>query len=132
MEVHIHIHRFHANAEFCILTLTDVEHPLLPQACSLNNLSQAHKVQWQILSTTWLKQSSAWSVLVGTQKYFMVELLFHIKKKIFLHSPLLLFFPPVFLLFFCSVLFVIHCYSLLIFLSRFLLCIVPCLQKRES
>lgn len=45
MEVHIHIHRVavhlpcHANAKFYILTLTDVEDHLLPQACSLNNLS---------------------------------------------------------------------------------------------
>lgn len=132
MEVHIHIYReaahlpCHANAKFYILTPIYVEDPLLPQACSLNNLSRAHEVQWQILSTTWLKQSYAWSVLVGTQKYFMVELLFH-TKKILLHGPLL-FFPPVFLLFFCS-----FYYPLLkpFFWSRFFLCSVPCLQIKE-
>lgn len=101
MEVHIHNHRVpahlpcHANAKFCILTLTDVKDPLLPQACGLNNLSQAHKKQRQILSTTWLNQSSAWSLLVGTQKYFMVEFLFHFKKSchvVLCYSSFLLFF----------------------------------------
>lgn len=36
----------------------------------------------------------------GDPKYFMIELLFYIKKFL-LHSPLLFFFPPIFPLFFC-------------------------------
>lgn len=61
----MHIHKeaahlpCHGNAKFFILTLRDVGEPLVPQACSLNNLSQTHKVQQQIPSGTWLKQSSA-------------------------------------------------------------------------
>lgn len=133
MEVHIHVHReaahlpCHANVKFCILTLIHVEDPLLPQACSLNNLSQAHKLQWQILSTTWLKQSSAWSVLVGTQKYFMVEFLFHIKNLVTWSFAVLSSCLSFVLLFF-----LLSIAKAFFFWSRFFLCSVPCLQIKES